>query len=72
MLIIALAKSASNLSYTGSPRPTGIPWHLNSMIAPKEVPSLRAFVIFTSHSFIIFLSGQKKSFFSIKSLFQLS
>ena len=70
MLIKPLAKSASSLSKTGSPRPTGRFETTTSIFAPIESPSFLNLSIRFSISFRTFLSGQKKGllFISLKSI----
>ena len=70
ILIIADAKSISNLEYIGAPRPTGIPSALISITAPHEDPAFLILSKYFSHNFIIDLSGQNKGFFLIKLSFQ--
>jgi hypothetical protein len=42
MLIMLYARSASSLSYTGSPQPTGTPEATVVIFAPTESPDLRS------------------------------
>ena len=55
----------------GAPRPTGIPFALNSIIAPQDEPAFLTAKRYFSQSFTDFLSGQKKGFFLIYASFQL-
>ena len=62
ILIIAFAKSAFNLSKTGSPRPTGQFWTFIFSFAPIESPSLMSSSKNSSSKLIFDLSGKKNLF----------
>ena len=59
------ARSASNLSNTGSPKPGGTFLAITDIFAPIESPDFLSELIKFSISGIIFLSGQKKGLFLI-------
>ena len=59
------AKSASNLSKTGSPKPGGTFVAITEIFAPIESPDFLKESIISSISETIFLSGQKKGFLLI-------
>ena len=71
MLIIAAAKSISNLEYIGAPSPKGTPLALISIIAPQDEPAFLMPSKYFSQSLITDLSGQKNGFVDIVLSFHL-
>ena len=63
ILIIAPARSASNLPYTGSPSPAGTFLAFTNNFAPNDDPFFLVSSRYSSQTLTIFLSGQKNEFF---------
>ncbi len=62
MAKIALARSPSRLSSTGSPSPGGAPRTTASTTPPRLSPSFSAWLTASCMAAILFISGQKNSF----------
>src|SRR5437899_182211 len=72
MLSIAFARSASNLSKTGSPRPEAMPRATHSITPPIESPLAQTSSISDIIRFAAAASGQRTIFFSTRGEFALT